>query len=165
MALFRNIPLLAILVAAECTYGQSKKQPIPRPPRAKLNALDKLSRMPPKQREQQLQKLSPERRAVIEDKLEKYNRLPQAQKDRLRAQTEVFQNLPPERQDAVRRTFRKFNTLPEDRRKPVRQELQELRGMPEAERNARMNSEEFRNKFSPGERQILENLTNLVPQE
>jgi len=94
MALFRNLPVLAILLMAECVSAQQKKPPTARPPRAKLNALDKLSRMPPKQREQQLEKLSPERRAQLEDKLEKYNRLPQAQKDRLRAQTEVFQNLP-----------------------------------------------------------------------
>ena len=89
----------------------------------------------------------------------------QAQKDRLRAQTEVFQNLPPEKQETVRKMFRRFNNLPEDRRQPVRQELRQLRGMSEADRNARMNSEEFRNKYSPGERQILENLTVLVPQE
>jgi len=65
----------------------------------------------------------------------------------------------------VRKTFRRFNNLPEDRRQPVRQELRQLRGMSEADRNARMNSEEFRSKYSAGERQILENLTVLVPQE
>ena len=163
MASFRTIPVLAILLLVQCLYAQPKKTAAIRPPRARLNAIDKLSRMPLAQRQQELEKLSPERRAKVEDRLEKYNRLPQAQKERLRAQTETFQNLPPERQEAVRKMFRRFNNLPEDRRQPVREELRHLRAMPEAERNARINSEEFRTKYSPGERQILENLTTLVP--
>jgi hypothetical protein len=165
MALFRNIPVLAILLLAQCIYAQPKKPGPLRPAKVRLNNLDRLSRMPPAQRQRALEKLSPERRAQVEDRLEKYNQLPQAQKDRLRAQTETFQNLPPERQEAVRRMFRRYNNLPEDRRQPVRDELRQLRGMPESERNARMNSQEFWNKYSPGERQILENLTKLVPED
>lgn len=163
MASFRTISLLAILLWAPSVYAQPKKTPVPRPPRARLNAIDKLNRMPSAQRQKELEKLSPERRVQVEDRLEKYNRLPPAQQERLRAQTETFQNLPPEKQEAVRKMFRRFNNLPEERRQPVRQELRELRGMPEAERKERINSEEFHTKYSSGERQILENLTTLVP--
>ena len=163
MASFRTIPLLAILLLAPGLYAQAKKPNTIHPPRARLNAIDKLSRMPPEQRQRELAKLSPERRAVMEDRLERYNRLPAAQKERLRAQTETFQSMPPERQDAVRKAFRQFNTLPDDRRKPVQQELRRLRQMKGTERSARINSEDFRNRYSPGERQILENLAALVP--
>ena len=165
MASFCTIPLLVILLVAPCLYAQPKKPNILHPPRARLNAIDKLSRMPPAQLQRELARLSPERRAQMEDRLEKYNRLPQAQKERLRAQTETFQSLPPEKQNEVRQIYRRFNNLPDDRRRPVHQELRRLRGMPEAERNARIDSEAFRNKYSPGERQILENLTALVPPE
>jgi hypothetical protein len=165
MALFRNIPLLAIILLAECVDAQPKKSNVLRPPRAKMSAFDRLLGMPPEQRQRELGKLAPARRAQLEDRLEKFNRLPQAQKDRLRTQAEMFQSLPPERQDEVRTMFRRLNSLSEDRRVPVRRELRQLRAMSEAGRTARMNSDEFRNKYSPSERQILENLTTLIPQE
>ncbi len=40
----------------------------------------------------------------------------------------------------------------------VRQEYEELRSMPESERNARVNSEAFRNRFTPAEQQMLQDL-------
>ncbi len=163
MGSFGKIWLLAIMLFAPGVYGQGKKPVTLRPPRARLNAVDRLSKMPPQQRQRELEKLPPERRAKLEERLEKYDKLPPAQKERLRAQTEVFQNLPPDRQEAVRKSFRRFNTLPEDRRLPVRDELRRLRKMPENERNARMESDDFRNKYSPGEQQILQNLASLVP--
>ena len=101
MGSFRKIRLAAVLLlAAGCMYAQPKKAPLmPRPPRANQNALDRLNRMPPAQRQRVLDRLPPERKAKIESRLEKYNQLPQAQKDRLRAQTELFQSLPPEKQE------------------------------------------------------------------
>ncbi|MEP6534712.1 MAG: DUF3106 domain-containing protein [Bryobacteraceae bacterium] len=166
MASFRTIPLLAIfLLVPGLIVAQSKKPNTLHPPRARLNAVDRLSRMTPEQRQRALAKLSPERRAILEDRLERYNQLPAAQKERLRAQTETFQSMPPERQEAVRKTFRQFNNLPDDRRKPVQQELRRLRSMAEPERSERMNSEAFHNRYSPDERQILENLAALVPPE
>jgi hypothetical protein len=166
MASFRKLPVMALLLLAECLCAQPKKAAtMPRPPRSNQNVVDRLSRMPEAQRQRVLAKLPPDRRARIENRLEKYNQLPQAEKDRLRAQAESFQSLPPEKQEAVRTNFRNFRNLPDDRRAPVREELRQLRGMSDEERKARMDSDEFRSKYSAGERQILENLSTLVPQQ
>jgi hypothetical protein len=160
MAPFRKIRVMAVLLLAECLCAQP-----PRPPRSNQNVVDRLSRMPEAQRERVLAKLPPDRKARIEKRLERYNRLSQAEKDRLRAQAELFHSLPPEKQEAVRTNFRSFRNLPDDRRGPVREELRQLRGMSEEERKARMDTEEFRSKYSADERHILENLSTLVPQQ
>jgi hypothetical protein len=41
----------------------------------------------------------------------------------------------------------------------VKQEYEQLRAMPESERTARMNSEAFRNRYSPSEQQMLRDLS------
>jgi len=43
----------------------------------------------------------------------------------------------------------------------VKREFEELRSMPEAQRNARMNSEAFRSRYTPGEQQMLHDLTRV----
>jgi hypothetical protein len=67
--------------------------------------------------------------------------------------------LPPEQQTHARELFRQFNSLPEDRRPIVRREYEQLRSMSEAERNERVNSEEFRGRFNPAEQQMLQDLS------
>jgi len=157
MKSLRNFCILALLLLAQSLYAQ--------PARPVGAVLDRLMRMTPAQRQRQLAKMAPERRAQLEKRLEEYDRLPAAQKERLRAQTENFQSLPPDQQQTVRANFRRLNSLPEERRVMVRRVLRQLRAMPEAERNARMNSNQFHKRFSPDEREIMESLVKLVPQE
>ena len=104
--------------------------------------------MPEAQRQRVLAKLPPRWRARIENRLEKYNQLPQAEKDRLRQQAEAFQSLPPEKQDAVRRNFpRESGIFPTTGR---HQSGGSALGMSEEERKIRMESEEFAASTRPG---------------
>jgi hypothetical protein len=65
--------------------------------------------------------------------------------------------LTPKQKDEVRTMIKDFKNLPQDRRQAVKEELDHLNKLSPQERNQRLNSEEFRNKFSRDERKILTN--------
>src|SRR4030088_3092757 len=127
MRLWPSIAISSILLAIPCLAEQRPAGPKKMPGHGPgVGAFERLSKMPPAQRQQVLEKLSPERKARVESRLEEYNNLPPAEKQRLHEQYESFQQLPPEKQDAVRKLYQKFNVLPEERRATVRQEFQQL---------------------------------------
>ena len=117
--------------------------------------VEKLSRMTPAQRQRALSKLPPERRDKIEKELDDYNHLSQRERQQLFDRYRNFQELPPQKQEAMRRAFRRLGAVPEDRRVILREEVQRMAGLPDADRRARFNSDEFRNKYSPQEQQLL----------
>lgn len=131
----------------------------PRPP----SAVDRWYEMSPQARERELKKLPPERQKQITERLEKLNSLPKEEKRKLWARYERFSHLTPPEQDLVRRQIRKFNDLPEDRHNLLNQEFNGLRGMNERDRRARINSEEFRSKYTLAEQQILQDLAQILP--
>ncbi len=164
---------IAVLLAVLCpiAFSQGRKGGAGAGPGARRPAaarpmppaFERLSKMSPEQRQRVLEKLPPERKKQVEQRLEQYNKLSPEERERLREQYDVFRSLPPERQDAARRAFHRFNNLPDDRRPVVRQEFQKLRALPDDERRARMNSDEFRNKYSRNEQQLLADMTELLP--
>ncbi|HWF10160.1 MAG TPA: DUF3106 domain-containing protein, partial [Bryobacteraceae bacterium] len=76
---------------------------------------------------------------------------------------ERLNSLPPRRQNQVRRSMRDLNALPGDRKKAVNQELQRMSSLPDADRQAHMNTDDFRNRFSPSEQEMIGNLNELLP--
>jgi len=72
-------------------------------------------------------------------------------------------SLPPQKQNQVRRAANQLKDLPEDRRMAINRELQHMSAMPDDERRAYMNTEEFRNRYSPAEQQIMGNLAEVLP--
>ncbi|MCU1275819.1 MAG: hypothetical protein JWO48_3250 [Bryobacterales bacterium] len=124
--------------------------------------VDRFNRMSPEQRQQALEKLPPERRKKIEDQLNQYNSLTPEQRRQLRSRYQAFNQFPPEKQNQARRLFRQFGELPPARQGPIRQEFENLRTMPDAERRARMNSDEFRNKYDSHEQKFLSDLSGLL---
>ncbi|SPE41090.1 conserved hypothetical protein [Candidatus Sulfopaludibacter sp. SbA3] len=58
-----------------------------------------------------------------------------------------------------------FNKLPDDRHQPMRQALVQLMRMPEEQREVRLNSNAFKNNFSPEEQGILRDLSRNLPQD
>ena len=97
----------------------------------------RFQQMSPEERERALSKLPPERRARIEQQLQRYESLTPAQKEFVNRRLALLQSLPPQRQAAVR------------------QELQRLRELPPAQRRAALNSIEERERFSPDEMQLI----------
>jgi hypothetical protein len=157
---------LCIVVAMALASGLLVAQPprrAPLFPPQDLNALDRLERMSPDQRQRVLEKLPPERRQRIEARLRQYESLTPEERERLRRQFERFRQMPPERQQALRELFRRFRELPEDRRRAVRRGVWELQRLGEARRELRLSRPWFRNRYSPEELQMVRELLEMAP--
>lgn len=126
--------------------------------RAKETPIERWMRMTPEERRSALAKLPPERRREIQQKLERFRSLPPEERQQLRERYQNFSRLTPVQQNHARELFRQFNSLPEDRRPLVRQEYEQLRSMAPPERQTRMNSAEFKSKFTSSEQQMLQDL-------
>ena len=127
------------------------------------NPVERLRAMSPEMRERVLEKLPAQQQANLRQRLERFDKLPAAERARLNRLWETFNALPPEKQASVTRQMQAFNALPEERRKEMRPVLQRLRNMPEARRDAMLNSEAFRNRFSPAELEMLTEISQNYP--
>ena len=159
----RLVPLAAAIVwlAPHVVRGQQAK-PAPRLANP-TTVVQQLMRMTPEERERALEKLPPQRQALIRERLEKFDSLPKAEQERRLRLGEIFANLPPERQDLVRHQIQAFNQLPDDRRRLVGAAFQRLRRLPEGQRRGLLASERFRNRFSPAEQQMIADLSENLP--
>jgi hypothetical protein len=99
--------------------------------------LDRFSKMSPKEREKELSKLPPQRRAAFAQRLEHY------------------QKLTPEQQANVRQRVEEMESLPKDRQNAVRQEIQRLQALPFEQRKKILGGEEFKQRFSPDEQRLV----------
>jgi len=157
---------LAIGTALLCglTFFAPATAQVRRPAAAKQRpVLDRFQRMTPAERKKALEKLPPERRRAIQNRLQDYDRMSEDERSRLSRRLENFEQLPPERQEAVRRSFRRLNNLPAARRKALRAELLHLQQLSGEDRRDRMAGDDFREKFNPAEREILEALASVGP--
>jgi hypothetical protein len=127
------------------------------------DALQKLDRMTPEQRDHALDELPPERRHKLEQGLEEYDNLSADDRKRLAQRYEWFSGLSAGRQDALRKVFQKFTTLPPERRDALRDEMTRLSGLSESDRKARLKSRDFKSKYSRLEREIIEDLCAALP--
>lgn len=152
--------------APHSTSNLNNRQRRPTPPDAHPGerALERLERMTPEQRSKALANLPPQRRQEIEQKLDEFDRLPPEERLRVRNQLERMNSLPPQRQNQVRRSIRQFQDLPDDRKLLVRRELDRMAAMPDDARRAYMNTEEFRNRYTPNEQQMMQNLAEILPE-
>jgi hypothetical protein len=157
---------LAVVLAVAAAAGQPKaasgQSAVSQAPA--VNPIDRWNQMSPEERERELAKLPPWRARIIRERIRRYNQLPPAEKQALRERYQRFSQLPPEQQALVRRRLQEFRQLPLARRPVVRREVELLRALPEAERRARLNSEEFRTRFSPQEQEIVRDITEIFPQ-
>lgn len=112
-----------------------------------------------------LEKLPPERREQVRQQLERktenINNLPEPERRRLFERYQKLTQLPPERQNQIRRSYRQYQELPDDRKQMVQQELDSLSGLPDADRRGRINSEEFRSKYTLAEQQMMQDLAEI----
>jgi hypothetical protein len=157
-------PLAVMLAAMLLTpaFAQQPRQPKQdNHPGEQL--LDKLSRMTPEEREQALSRLPPAQRANIERRIRNFQKMPPAAQERTLSRLERLNSLPPQKRNQVRRSMKQFNDLPEDRKMAINEELRHMLAMPDAERRSYMNTEEFRNRYSPFEQQMMGNLAEILP--
>jgi len=119
--------------------------------------------MSPEQRERELAKLPPARAKQIRQRIWAYNHMRPEQRQALSERYQAFSQLPPEKQQVVRERLREFRQLPQARQSLVHREVVQLRSLPKPQRRERLNSEEFRSRFSPQERQVIRDLMAYLP--
>ena len=125
--------------------------------------LEKLLKMNPEDREKYLQGIPQQRRENLQKRLDDFAGMPPARQTRVLNRLEMLNSLPPEKQQEVRRAMKQLQQLPEDRRALVGKELQLMALMPDEERRAHMNSEDFRNRYSANEQQMMDSLSQVTP--
>jgi len=126
--------------------------------------LSKLLKLSPEQRNKALSALPPDRRAMIEKRLDDYQQMPEPQRARALERLRRMQSLPQQKQNQVRASTKKFVELPQPRHGLVQKQLNQLRPLADDDRRALMNSEEFRSKFTPAEQQMIEDIALVTPQ-
>jgi phage-related protein len=126
-------------------------------------ALQRLSQMSPADRQKALANLPPERRAQVLKRLQDYQTLSPQARQRAMGQLNRLQSLPPEKQGQVRKSLQKLQQLPEDRKAAVGAELDRLGAMSPTQRTARMSSPEFKSQYSDSERQMMGDISQVLP--
>lgn len=132
-------------------------------PAAAEKQLDRLLKMTPEQRDKALQNLPPAQRQRLNNQLNAVGKWPAAWQNHALARLERLRSLPPQRQNQVRQSLNQFQQAPEDRQEQMAQELRKLAPLQDDQRRELMNTEEFRNRYSPREQQIIGNLAEIEP--
>jgi len=144
---------------AQQLRGGAAANPRPQP----SEQLEKLLKMNPEDREKYLQGIPEQRRDNLQKRLDDFAKMPPARQTRVLSRLEMLNSLPPEKQQQVRKAMRQLQQLPEDRRAMVSKELQLMALMPDEERRAHMDSEDFRNRYSATEQQMMDSLSEVTP--
>jgi hypothetical protein len=185
MKLTAAIPLVVLCLAGDVS-AQHVTRPAAKPPAARpqrperppekaeaaaaaannpgsAENLSKLLKMTPEQRNKALSALNPARRAQIEKRLGDYQKLPPDQQARELDHLRRMQSLPPQKQQQVRASLQQLAALPQPRKAVVNRQINQMRPLADPDRRAMMNSEEFRNKFTPSEQQMIEDISMVTP--
>lgn len=166
----RNIGVFALYAAialssdaAAFTQGKSGGSKPSKPSRNSASPIDEFMHMSPAERQKALDRLPPQQRRRLEERLQNFNQLPPPQQQTLRSMYYRLNQLPPERQQVVRKSLNEFSRQPQDRRQAMRQELRRLAKLTSEARDARLASAKFRDKFSENEQGIIKDMSGLLP--
>ncbi|HEV8038375.1 MAG TPA: DUF3106 domain-containing protein [Bryobacteraceae bacterium] len=155
--------VLLMFVASVPANPKPAKQHAEKPSKNSKTPIDEFMRMSPEERQKALNRLPPEQRSRLQERLRRFNQLPSEQQQTLRNMYDRLNQLPPQRQQAVRRSMNQFSKQTPDRRQAMRQELRGMAPLEPQDREARMASPEFREKFSEKEQGIIRDMADLVP--
>ena len=74
---------------------------------------------------------------------------------------ETWEHLTPEQKSQAREFHQQMQQLPPDRQRAVRNAIQSLRAMPPEARQRMIESPDFKNRYSPQERDMLDKASRL----
>ena len=131
---------------------------------AGANLVNRLYRMSPAERSRMFEKMPPERRKVLEARIEHLNQIGPEAREKLNREYALFQQLPPERQLAARQTMRQIAELSDTRRPMVRGAIRNLFKQPTEVQGRRMASKAFQERFNDDERKLIKDALNTLPQ-
>lgn len=125
--------------------------------------IEEFRTMSPDQQQRALDRLTPQERQRLQERLKKFDQLPAGQQRSLNNLYNRLHGLAPERQDAVRESINNFSRLPAPRQQAMREELRGMVGLSDKDRQARMSTPEFQEKFSKEEQGILRDMSEVLP--
>ena len=128
------------------------------------DAVERFSRLSPAERREALGKLPPERRKMMERRLNEWSQISPEERQRLRGSYAKFQEMTPEKQQEVRQLFRRFSETFQPERRPKAQNAIRLLKKADAEERKRiLSSPRFQDNFNDDERKLIEQMATDLP--
>lgn len=134
-----------------------------KPPKPVKTPIDEFQRMSPEEQRRALDRLPPQQREKLQERLQQFNQLPAEQQRTLKNMYARLNQLPPGRQEVVRKSINKFLQEPADRQQAMREEMRGMAAMPATDREAHLQSPDFRQKFNKKEQEIIRDMSDLLP--
>jgi len=105
--------------------------------------------------------LPPQQQQRYREQLDRFNRMPAEQQERVLNRMETWEHLTPEQKSQAREFHQQMQQLPPERQQAVRNAIQSLRAMPPEARQRAIESDAYKQRFSPQERQMLDGASRL----
>jgi|ERR1700722_821489 Protein of unknown function (DUF3106) len=109
----------------------------------------------------QFRRLTPQQQIRLQKQLQHFSGLPPKQQERILNRMETWEHLTQDQKQQARQLFKQFKQLPPDRRQVVNRAIRDMRHLSPEQRDQLINSDIFRNSFSPPERGILGGVSHL----
>jgi len=122
----------------------------------------RLYKATPEERERALEKVPPKQQDQIRRQLATFDAMPKEQQQVFIRRAERLASLPPEQQTPFRQQMMALGKLPQDRKRAIGLALRSLEPMPAEQRQRILNSQEFKNRFSPEEQQMIADLSEVM---
>ncbi len=135
-------------------------------PGMRPEAFEKFRKLSPDERKAALQNLPPERREMMERRLEQWEKMTPEQRQRLDGSYARFQEMTPEKQQEVRQLFRRFSeTFPAEKRPQAQHAVRRLqKAANDVERKKILDSKRYQQQFSEDERKLIEQMAADLPE-
>jgi hypothetical protein len=123
--------------------------------------------LPPEEQERALQndpafrRLPPMQQQRLRQRLQHFSSLPPEEQLRVLNRMETWEHLTREQKQQARQIFFQMRDLPPARRFLVREAVRELRAMPPDQREREIDSDQYRNRFTDHERDLIRGISRL----
>ena len=147
--------------------GERKQQAARRPGHHAGEWLRQYKDLPADQQQQALdndpafRNLPPERQQKLKERLQHFSSLPSDRQQRILDRMETWEHLTPQQKQQAKQLFSQLKDLPPERRQMVQSAIDNLRNMPPDQRQQAIDSNRFKNQFSPQERGLLNGISQL----
>ena len=148
-------------------HGNNEGRPPQNRPGHAGNWLRRYKDLPPAQQRRalendpQFRRLSPQQQARLLDRLHHFSTLPPQQQERVLNRMETWEHLTQDQKQQARQVFQQFKQLPPARRQAVNRAIRDMRHLTPVQRDNLIDSDIFRNSFSPEERSLLHGAAHL----
>jgi hypothetical protein len=109
----------------------------------------------------QFRKLPPQQQERLLQRLQHFSSLPPQQQERVLNRMETWEHLTQDQKQRARKLFQQFRQLPPERRFALNQAIRSMHGLTPGQRDRLIDSDQFRNAFSPPERGLLHAAAHL----